>query len=58
MTRDQLIFCAKVYLAQSRHFTKRARKYSFVLLAAAEKARKEVFTLSTKPEPAPQMELF
>ena len=33
--RKALIHCARVYLAQSRHFTGRHRGWSFVLLAWA-----------------------
>ncbi len=56
MTRDAKIHCAKVYLAQSRHFTKRARAFSFVLLGWAANCRKEA---SAKGAPASnQMDLF
>ena len=34
-TRTALLHCARVYLAQSRHFTSRHRGWSFVLLAWA-----------------------
>lgn len=41
MTRAQLIHHARVCLAQSRHFRTRARRYSFVLLDQASRARRE-----------------
>ena len=56
MSRDSNIHCAKVYLAQSRHFTKRARAFSFKLLEWAANRRKAV---QVKDEPASnQMDLF
>lgn len=41
MNRPQLIHYARVCIAQSRHFTVRARRFSFVLLEQAAKARRE-----------------
>lgn len=50
-----LIHCAKVYLAQSRHFTRRARGFSFVLLGWAANCRRKI--ASATPEVA-QLDLF
>lgn len=41
MTRPQLIHHARVCIAQSRAFRVRARRFSFVLLEQAAKARRE-----------------
>ena len=38
------IHAARVYLAQSRHFTRRARGFSFVLLEWAANARRRATT--------------
>ena len=38
--RESHIHCAKVFLAQSRHFTHRSRGFSFVLLGWAANARR------------------
>lgn len=56
MTREADIHCAKVYLAQSRHFTKRARAFSFKLLEWAANRRKAA-QVKDAPE-SNQMELF
>jgi len=40
MTRAAHLHAARVYLAQSRHFTRRARGFSFVLLQWAANARR------------------
>lgn len=53
MTRASHIHAAKVYLAQSRHFTGRARAFSFVLLTWAANARR----MAASNQPA-QAELF
>lgn len=45
MTRAALLHAARVYLAQSRHFTARARGFSFVLLGWAANARRATNTL-------------
>ena len=46
-TREDHIHAARVYLAQSRHFTRRARGFSFVLLEWAANARRR----ATPPRP-------
>lgn len=43
------IHTARVYLAQSRHFTRRARGFSFVLLQWAANARKRAMAVNTSP---------
>lgn len=43
--RSALIHCARVYLAQSRHFTGRARGFSFVLLEWSAQCRRRVASL-------------
>lgn len=43
--REQHIHAAKVYLAQSRQFTHRARAYSFVLLQWAANARRKAMAV-------------
>lgn len=53
--RESRIRCAKVYLAQSRHFTRLHRGWSFKLLEWAQKCRSEIS--AAKPNPA-QMDLF
>lgn len=45
------IHCARVYLAQSRHFTRRHRGWSFRLLAMAANARQRA-AAKVAPEPA------
>lgn len=44
--RAASIHAAKVYLAQSRHFTARARNFSFVLLGWAANARRRALGFS------------
>jgi hypothetical protein len=39
------IHAARVYLAQSRHFTGRARGFSFVLLGRAANARRRAMAI-------------
>lgn len=60
MTRASHIHTAKVYLAQSRHFTGRARGFSFVLLGWAANQRR--LAAQNHPENnlamVGQMELF
>lgn len=55
-TRATCIHCARVYLAQSRHFTIRHRGFSFVLLSWAAKARRRA--ASIKPDFPVQGDLF
>lgn len=50
------IHAARVYLAQSRHFTGRARGFSFVLLGWAANARRRA--MATKPALPAQGDLF
>lgn len=49
MSRESSIHTAKVYLAQSRHFTARARGFSFVLLGWAANARRRATAINTCP---------
>lgn len=53
--RKAEIHCAKVYLAQSRHFTGRARGFSFVLMEWAANCRRRA---AEKADVFGQMELF
>ncbi|MCK0507965.1 hypothetical protein [Aromatoleum anaerobium] len=55
MTRTSLIHCARVYLAQSRHFTRRHRGFSFTLLGWAGNARRRA--MAEKADPV-QVDLF
>jgi len=48
-TRTALLHCARVYLAQSRHFTGRHRGWSFVLLAWAANKRRQIAALREDP---------
>lgn len=48
--RDKHIHAARVYLAQSRQFTHRARNYSFVLLQWAANARRRAMDCAMIPE--------
>ena len=50
------IHAARVYLAQSRHFTRCARGFSFVLLGWAANARRRA--MATKPALPVQGDLF
>lgn len=50
------IHSAKVFLAQSRHFTGRARGFSFVLLGWAANARRRA--VAFKPVSPDQASLF
>jgi len=50
------IHTARVYLAQSRHFTTRARSFSFVLLGWAANARRRA--MAVKPALPVQGDLF
>jgi len=45
--RAASIHAAKVYLAQSRHFTHRARSFSFVLLSWAANARRRAMAFKS-----------
>ena len=56
MKRDAFTIAARVYLAQSRHFTGRARGFSFVLLGWAANARRRA--MATKPALPVQGDLF
>ena len=47
--RRELIHCARVYLAQSRHFTGRHRGWSFVLLEWAANKRRQIAALRDEP---------
>lgn len=49
MTRASHIHAARVCLAQSRHFTRRARGFSFVLLKWAANARRRAAAINTSP---------
>ncbi|MCL5060461.1 MAG: hypothetical protein M1449_08095 [Candidatus Thermoplasmatota archaeon] len=49
MSRAAHIQTARVYLAQSRHFTRRARGFSFVLLQWAANARRRAMAVNTSP---------
>lgn len=55
MSRASNIHTAKVYLAQSRHFTARARGFSFVLLGWAANARHRAMASHCSPA---QSDLF
>lgn len=55
-TRSTHIHCARVYLAQSSHFTRRHRGFSFVLLGWAANARRRA--ASIKHEFPVQGDLF
>jgi hypothetical protein len=54
--RAASIHAARVYLAQSRHFTGRARGFSFVLLGWAANARRRAMAI--KPALPVQGDLF
>lgn len=54
--RASNIHVAKVYLAQSRHFTARARGFSFILLGWAANARRRAMAI--KPALPVQGDLF
>ncbi len=56
MGRAANIHTAKVYLAQSRHFSGRARGFSFVLLGWAANARRRAMAI--KPALQAQGDLF
>jgi len=56
MTRAENIHTARVYLAQSRHFTRLHRGWSFVLLAWAGNCRRRL-AVERSGEPA-QLDLF
>ena len=47
--RASHIHTARVYLAQSKHFTRRARGFSFVLLQWAGNARRRAMAVNTNP---------
>lgn len=47
--RQTLIRCARVYLAQSRHFTSRHRGFSFTLLDWAGRQRRKAMALRNAP---------
>ena len=49
MSRAAHIHTARVYLAQSRYFTGRARGFSFVLLQWAANARRRAMTINATP---------
>lgn len=53
--RAALIHYARVLLRQSRHFTNRHRRWSFVLLEWAAKARRQATTTAGAPA---QLEMF
>lgn len=50
--RQFCIHCARVYLAQSRHFTGRHRGFSFRLLDWAGQMRRRAMTLRDTPAQA------
>jgi hypothetical protein len=50
MTRESSIPAARVYLVQSRHFTKLHRGFSFVLLAWAGSARRRAMAIDNGPQ--------
>ncbi|MCK9550261.1 hypothetical protein [Aquamicrobium sp.] len=47
--RESCIRCARVYLAQSRHFTSRHRGFSFALLNWAVRQRRKAMALRDAP---------
>ncbi len=47
--RQSCIHCARVYLAQSRHFTSRHRGFSFTLLDWAGRQRRKAMALRNAP---------
>ncbi len=47
--RASNIHAARVYIAQSRHFTARARNFSFILLQWAANARRRAMETNTSP---------
>jgi hypothetical protein len=49
VSRAAHIHTARVYLAQSRQFTGRARGFSFTLLAWAANARRRAMETNTSP---------
>lgn len=55
MTRADNIHCARVYLAQSRHYSRLHRGWSFTLLAWAGNARRRAMAAKAQPH---QAELF
>lgn len=57
--RSASIHCARVYLAQSRHFTRKHRGWSFVLLGWAANARRRAVEKVAPVPPCPvQFDLF
>jgi hypothetical protein len=56
MTRSANIHTARVYLAQSRHFTRQHRGFSFVLLEWAANCRRRIAV--ERSEPQAQLDLF
>lgn len=54
--RSALIHCAKVYLAQSRHFARLHRGWSFVLLEWAAQCRRRA--MAVRPTVPAQGDLF
>lgn len=52
--RGALLHAARVYLAQSRHFTARHRGFSFVLLGWAARLRAEAMSKSPERKVAPR----
>lgn len=55
-TRSSHIHTARVFLAQSRHYTRRDRNFSFVLLGWAANARRRAMAI--KPPMPAQGDLF
>lgn len=56
--RAASIHAARVYLAQSRHFTGRARGFSFVLLGWAANCRRRAAQAATDATDPEQGDLF
>lgn len=56
MTRAANIHTARVYLAQSRHFTRRHRSFSFVLLEWAANCRRRI--AEERQQATGQLDLF
>lgn len=50
MTRDDHLHCARVYLAQVRHFRERSPQFAHVLLTWAANRRREAQTLPVQRE--------
>lgn len=47
--RESLIHAARVYIAQSHHFTRLHRGFSFVILEWAANCRRRAMSINTTP---------